>query len=293
MYCENCGKINNDNDDFCIYCGKDIGEKHEIVLEKRNKLNIKKTRIKKLKKIFLIIVGLVAVLVVVILIFNNNSATTQPSVSTEGLDLNETNNIKAVVNILCDNEYGGSGTMMTEDGIVMTNNHVISGATWCLVTIPDSATGEPIEIYIAKPILIDKISEKYDIALLEISDVYTDDENYMWGKYPNTFVSFKTPSTCTDNPWKLGETLRVYGYPSTSNNYNLTVTDGVISNFDDGYILTSAKIDSGNSGGLAVNQEGCMVGIPSAVLTGDYQNLGVIISPDIIREFLNQASNEY
>jgi S1-C subfamily serine protease len=60
----------------------------------------------------------------------------------------------------------------------------------------------------------------------------------------------------------------------------------VISSFsDEGVILTSAKIDQGNSGGLAVDQKGCMVGVPVAVSEGTYQNLGVIISTDLILEF--------
>ncbi|MFA7676260.1 MAG: trypsin-like peptidase domain-containing protein, partial [Candidatus Shapirobacteria bacterium] len=90
----------------------------------------------------------------------------------------------------------------------------------------------------------------------------------------------------------LGENVIIYGYPVTSGGYNLTITDGIISSLnDDGTILTSAKIDSGNSGGLAVNQNGCFVGVPSAVVNGDYQNLGVIIPQILIDEFINQSSD--
>lgn len=287
MYCENCGKVNDNNNDFCVHCGKDIGEKHEIVVEKQDRLNKKKVIIKKIKKIF---VGSVLIFILILFV-NYYIKSSQPGdKSLEQSTIFGSDNTKAIVNIICDTEYGGSGTLLTNDGLILTNNHVISGAKICFVTIPDPITGKPMEMYTAIPIPVEKISEEYDIAVLMINDVYTDEEGYTWGKYPNTFFAFKEPDICKDVQWALGEQIKIYGYPSTSYNYNLTITDGIISNFDDdGYILTSAKIDTGNSGGLAVNNNGCIVGIPSAVLKGDYQNLGVIISSDIIDNFFEKA----
>jgi S1-C subfamily serine protease len=64
----------------------------------------------------------------------------------------------------------------------------------------------------------------------------------------------------------------------------------LISSFpSDGTILTSAKIDAGNSGGLAIDRHGCMVGITTAVWEGEYQNLGIIIPVDMVREFVDKA----
>ena len=57
---------------------------------------------------------------------------------------------------------------------------------------------------------------------------------------------------------------------------------------EDGNIYTSAKVDSGNSGGLAVDDLGCMVGIPTAVSSGEYENLGYLISTDNINKFLTE-----
>lgn len=279
MYCENCGKKNEDNIQFCIYCGNNL-EKGTILSDETPKKN--KTRASRSIKVFLAIVGLIILAIGLIMFFSDSDTETSPRQITT-----EINNIKTVVNILCD-ESGGSGIMLSEDGIILTNHHVISGEENCLVTIPDSTSGEPVEIYQATPVVFPEISERYDIAMLEINDVYTDEDGESWGLYPNKFTYFQTPEGCTNDPWKLGEPIKIYGYPSTSNNFNLTVTEGIISNFDSGYILTSAKVDSGNSGGLALNQEGCMVGIPSAVLTGDHQNLGVIISWDIIGEFIDE-----
>ena len=63
--------------------------------------------------------------------------------------------------------------------------------------------------------------------------------------------------------------------------------DGVVSSFaGNGLILTSAKIDHGNSGGLAVDRNGCFMGIPSAANKGEFESLGIIISPDLPQELI-------
>jgi S1-C subfamily serine protease len=167
---------------------------------------------------------------------------------------------------------------MVLDGTIVTNNHVIKGSQSCLVTIPDARTGAPTSIYTASPYSVPGLSELYDIAVLKVTGSYTDTNTKVWGVYPTTFPIFVRPNTCKDEAPKLGDPVRIYGYPVTSGGLNLTITEGIISSFaDNGDILTSAKVDSGNSGGLAVNsQTGCMLGIPSAVtLTGNYQNLGI------------------
>ena len=77
----------------------------------------------------------------------------------------------------------------------------------------------------------------------------------------------------------------------TTGNYNLTVTEGVVSNIDDsGIILTSAKVDYGNSGGLAVDKSNCMIGVPTWILSpeGSAQNLGALLSMPIIDEYAKQ-----
>jgi len=229
--------------------------------------------------IFFLIVSTAAIYFV---FFNSNK-------SSSSYDQN--NILSSVVNIFCDNENGGSGTIMLKDGSIVTNNHVISGSKLCLVTVPDSNTGAPAEIYEAEPLVVPELSEQYDIAMLSVTSAYKDSDGKVWGVYPRTFSTFLNSEDCKNKTPKLGDDVRIYGYPVTSGGYNLTITDGVISSFSgDGNILTSAKIDSGNSGGLAVDQDNCLLGIPSAVLTGNYENLGVIIPVNIISEFFNKAS---
>jgi len=58
---------------------------------------------------------------------------------------------------------------------------------------------------------------------------------------------------------------------------------------DEGLIITSAKISHGNSGGLAVDQYGCRIGIPAMVTGDENESLGVIISNDLIFEFIGEV----
>jgi S1-C subfamily serine protease len=78
---------------------------------------------------------------------------------------------------------------------------------------------------------------------------------------------------------------------SISGGYALTITDGIVSSLlpDEGYIITSAKISHGNSGGLAVDENGCQIGIPAMVSSDDSESLGVIISNNLIEEFTSEV----
>lgn len=77
-----------------------------------------------------------------------------------------------------------------------------------------------------------------------------------------------------------GDHVTILGYPAIGGD-TLTITDGIISGVEfDGevrYLKTSAKIDSGNSGGVAVKDAGCLVGIPTSVRKGRIESIGRIL----------------
>lgn len=271
IYCKHCGAKNEGKVRYCKNCG------HEI---KRLKSSII-SRLKILRVLIFITILVGIVIVIVWFISKQKYQFINSEVSL------------SVVNILCDNESGGSGTMISSEGYVVTNNHVIAESEICLVTIPNIDTGSPEEIYVAEPIIEPSLSEQYDIAMLRIFTAYEDSDGKVWGEYPKIFIAYQRPGSCGENNPRMGEAVRIYGYPMASGGYNLTITDGIVSSFTEyGEILTSAKIDSGNSGGLAVDKNGCILGIPSAVLTGEYENLGVIIPNNTILEFLNGIPTE-
>lgn len=215
-------------------------------------------------------------------------------------DFGSTSNTSVVVNVLCPSSFsdeetaGGSGTIITENGIILTNSHVIpqdkkslhTTEAGCIVVLPDPITGQAKDIYLAEPIVIPGLSDDYDLAFLSIySGYYDEEEKKSYGVFPRKFPAYQ----CENSDVNLGDPVRVLGYPSISGGYSLTVTDGIVSSLPvDGIIYTSAKISHGNSGGLAVDADGCMIGVPTLVITDENTSLGIIYSVDLINEFLDK-----
>jgi hypothetical protein len=287
MFCTNCGNKIKEKESFCTNCGKSK-IKDEIKPKYKKQFSYIKTKSLKilgfLKKIKLnkkewVILGVIGIITIIFIFFGYFRQPKKLEVGT---------NTKSIVNIVCDNDNGGSGVIFTSDGLIITNNHVVEGSTTCLISIPNPDTGKIEEVYEAIPTITKTLSKKYDVATLKINDIFIDEDGKIWGSYPIKVTPFILPNTCDTNAIsKLGDSIRVYGYPVTSGGVNLTITDGIISSFtNEGEILTTAQIDSGNSGGLAIDQNGCWLGIPSAVVSGDYQNLGVIIPGSVVKSFL-------
>lgn len=147
----------------------------------------------------------------------------------------------------------GSGVIISPDGYIVTNNHVIEGANELEVTLNNNQT------YTAKVIGSDPVS---DIALIKIDA--TDLEYIPFGNSNNV---------------KLGEWVLAVGNPF---NLTSTVTAGIVSakardlNSNDStpqsFIQTDAAINPGNSGGALVNINGELIGINTAITsqTGSY-----------------------
>jgi serine protease Do len=148
----------------------------------------------------------------------------------------------------------GSGVIISPDGYIITNNHVIDKATQLEVTLNNN------EIYEAKLIGTDP---KTDIALIKIE---SDQEL--------PFVTFGD-----SDDLKIGEWVLAVGNPF---NLTSTVTAGIVSakardlNEFDGnpqsFIQTDAAVNRGNSGGALVNTNGELIGINTAISseTGSY-----------------------
>lgn len=213
--------------------------------------------------------------------------------------------ISSVVNIYCaDGEkrtHTGTGTIISEDGLILTNSHVIHalGHAYiptddhtCIIATPDPITGLPDQVYSRCSIFSNTISDKYDLAFVQIDGPYYDENGKAQGQYPRTFNAYKNKEQC-DDPM-LSEWVWVYGYPALIGGYALTVTEGVVSALlkDEGFVATSAKVSSGNSGGLAVNKDGCVIGIPSIVKSNKIETYGIICSHDLISEFISMINEE-
>jgi Do/DeqQ family serine protease len=162
----------------------------------------------------------------------------------------------------------GSGVIISEDGYIVTNNHVIKDASELEVTLNNK------KVYKAKLVGTDS---KMDIALLKIDA----DE-----KLP--FSSFAD----SDNV-KVGEWVLAVGNP-----YNLTstVTAGIVSakarNLDtkgiQSFIQTDAAVNPGNSGGALVNTNGELIGINTMISspTGSYAGYSFAVPSNITRKII-------
>ena len=162
----------------------------------------------------------------------------------------------------------GSGVIISEDGYIVTNNHVIKDASDLEVTLNNNKS------YKAKLIGTDS---KMDIALLKIdADV----------KLPYTAFA-------DSDQVKVGEWVLAVGNP-----YNLTstVTAGIVSakarNLDtngiQSFIQTDAAVNPGNSGGALVNARGELIGINTMISspTGSYTGYSFAVPSNITRKII-------
>ena len=76
----------------------------------------------------------------------------------------------------------------------------------------------------------------------------------------------------------LGDPVIMLGFPAIGSPTGVTVTQGIISGYDGDYFITDAKIDHGNSGGVAINLDGnCYLGLPTWAATGEIESLARIL----------------
>jgi len=162
----------------------------------------------------------------------------------------------------------GSGVIISEDGYVVTNNHVIQGATELEITLNNKKT------YPAKLIGSDS---KMDIALLKVDT----DEKLPYAIFADS------------DQVKVGEWVLAVGNPY---NLNSTVTAGIVSakarNLDtsgiQSFIQTDAVVNPGNSGGALVNTRGELVGINTMISsnTGSYVGYSFAVPSNITRKII-------
>ncbi|MEO6682283.1 MAG: trypsin-like peptidase domain-containing protein [Ginsengibacter sp.] len=171
----------------------------------------------------------------------------------------------------------GSGVIISNDGYIITNNHVVAGADEVTVTLSDRKT------YTAKVVGADPA---FDLAVVKV-----DAKNLPFMLYG------------TSHDVNIGQWVLAIGYPL---NLDATVTAGIISaksralglNRDragsremavESYLQTDAAVNMGNSGGALINTKGLLIGINSAIAspTGYYNGYSYAIPVDIVKKVVN------
>jgi len=163
----------------------------------------------------------------------------------------------------------GSGVLVSSDGYLLTNQHVVDGADDIEVTLSDGRSAS------AKVVGTDVDS---DLALLKVSL-----DNLPVIPFGDIrHLSVGDPVLAIGNPFNVGE----------------TVTSGIVSALDrnqlglstiENFIQTDAAINPGNSGGALVDGEGRLVGINTAIFSrsGGSMGIGFAIPVDIAREVMD------
>ncbi len=171
----------------------------------------------------------------------------------------------------------GSGVILTADGYILTNNHVIADSTSLTVMVEDG-TEYPATVVKADP--------DHDLALIKVE------------------ATGLTPARIGDSTKiQVGETAIAIGSPLGT--FTETVTKGIVSALDrtitvqdettgqphtlTGLIQTDAAINPGNSGGPLLDASGAVIGIDTAVSSGA-NGLGFAIPIDVAASLIAQAT---
>ena len=166
-------------------------------------------------------------------------------------------------------QAAGSGVIISSDGYIVTNNHVVEDAAKVTITLNDKRE------YEGEIIGTDPAS---DLALIKINE----------SRLP--YLKFANSDSV-----RIGEWVLAIGNPM---GLNSTVTAGIISakarqlstgrgtTSDEVYLQTDAAVNSGNSGGALVNASGKLVGINTAIASGNgyYTGYSFAISSNIVEK---------
>jgi Do/DeqQ family serine protease len=179
--------------------------------------------------------------------------------------------------IIPEQRASGSGVIISDDGYIVTNNHVVQDADEVTVTLSNKHT------YKAKVVGTDPA---YDLAVIKIEE-----KGLPYLIYGNS------------DDVKIGQWVLAIGYPL---NLETTVTAGIVSakarslglNKDrtgnanggvESFIQTDAAVNMGNSGGALINTEGKLIGVNSAIAspTGYYSGYSYAIPVNIVKKVVD------
>ena len=180
-----------------------------------------------------------------------------------------------------DSEAAGTGIIVSSNGYILTNKHVIDGATKISVVLDDGTTFEDVKIAEVDPL--------NDVAFLKISDV----------------SDLKAATLGDSKTINVGQQVIAIG--NALGQYQNTVTSGIISGIGrsltatdstgsmseelSDMIQTDAAINSGNSGGPLVNAAGEVIGINTAT-SSTAENMGFAIPISSVKGMLAQLTEK-
>lgn len=169
-------------------------------------------------------------------------------------------------------QSAGSGVILEPNGYIVTNNHVVEGATQITVTLSDRREF-PAKIIGTDP--------KTDLAIIKIEA--KDLSSMKWADYDELQVGDVV--LAVGSPFGLSSTVTM-GIISALGRGNVGIAD-----YED-FIQTDAAINPGNSGGALVNMQGKLIGINTAIFsrTGGSEGIGFAIPSSIATDIVDSLT---
>lgn len=163
----------------------------------------------------------------------------------------------------------GSGVVISPDGYIVTNNHVVEGASKIEVTFNDKHK---------RTATIIGNDPSTDLALIKV-----DGDDYEYLTFANSDeVRVGEWALAVGNPFNLTSTVTAGIVSAKARNINILGDGSTIESF----IQTDAAINPGNSGGALVNMDGDLIGINAAIAsrTGSYEGYSFAIPSNIVKK---------
>lgn len=173
-------------------------------------------------------------------------------------------------------QAAGSGVILTPDGYIITNNHVVQDANEIEVILHDQRS------YKAKVIGTDS---KTDLALIKI-----DEKNLTFIEFGNSDITEPGDWVlAVGNPFNLASTVTAGIISAKARNINILRDREAIESF----IQTDAAVNPGNSGGALVDLDGKLIGINSAIATptGTYAGYSFAIPVNLVKKVADDLLN--
>jgi len=174
-------------------------------------------------------------------------------------------------------QASGSGVIISKDGYIVTNYHVIEQAEEIQVTLNDK------RVYDAKLIGSDPNT---DIAVLKIDDE-SDFPFVTWGNSDKVRIGEWV--LAVGNPFNLTSTVTAGIVSAKARNINIISGNGSGPGAVESFIQTDAAVNPGNSGGALVNTSGQLIGINTAIAsqTGSFTGYSFAIPSGLVRKVVN------
>jgi len=218
-----------------------------------------------------------------------NSTAIISEVSTQNANINKLVPTLSVVQIIAQveknnnlvNAWWGSGTVISQSGLIISNSHIVSSTRGSqvknlLVGISQSVDQPPSLMYYATVVQSDRNT---DLAVLQIIE----DINHNPVNKEN--LGLKFASLGDSDSINLGDDISILGYPSLEGS-TISMTPGIISGFTPqepfgsrAFIKTNAIVGSGSSGGLVANEKGEIIAIPTQFGFGGPDSLAADCAP--------------